>query len=357
MPTAIVTGAGGLVGSESVDRLVELGFDVLAIDNDLRAQFFGDGASTRPQLRRLQDRHAGLRVSTDDIRDRTAVDRIFREAGAALELIVHAAAQPSHDWAATDPHTDFSVNAVGTLNLLQATRERAPRATFVFLSTNKVYGDTPNSLPLEEHETRLELPREHEYFDGVTTSMSIDRSMHSLFGVSKAAADLMVQEYGRYFEIPTVCFRAGCLTGPNHSGAEQHGFLSYLMRCTVRGDRYTIYGYGGKQVRDNLHSRDLVEAIVAFHRSPSVAAVYNIGGGRRSNCSVLEAIAECEAVAGRPLNHVISGQARSGDHRWWVSDLTAFRRDYPSWFPAYGTGEILREIHDQNVERWTAAAV
>jgi CDP-paratose 2-epimerase len=356
MPGAIVTGAGGLVGSESVDRLVELGFDVLAIDNDLRASFFGQSASTAPQLRRLQESHPGLRLSADDVRDRDAMDRLFRDAGSDLELIVHAAAQPSHDWAATDPHTDFSVNAVGTLNLLQATREHAPHATFVFLSTNKVYGDTPNSLPLQEQATRLELPGDHEYFAGVTTAMSIDRSLHSLFGVSKAAADLMVQEYGQYFGIPTVCFRAGCLTGPNHSGAEQHGFLSYLMRCTVRGDRYTIHGYGGKQVRDNLHSRDLVEAIVAFHGAPKVGAVYNLGGGRSSNCSVLEGIAACEAIAKRPLDYVVSDMARSGDHRWWISELDEFRKDYPFWAPVYGTDEILREIYEQNVERWTAAA-
>lgn len=357
MPAALVTGAGGLVGSETVEYLVAAGLDVIAVDNDMRARFFGPAASTAPQLERLRTRYPDLRVSTDDIRDRDAVDRLFREAAGRLDLIVHAAAQPSHDWAASDPHTDFSVNAVGTLNLLQATREQAPHATFVFLSTNKVYGDTPNSLPLEELETRLELPRGHEYFDGITTAMSIDRSLHSLFGVSKAAADLMVQEYGRYFGLATVCFRAGCLTGPNHSGAELHGFLSYLMRCTVRGDRYTIYGYGGKQVRDNLHSRDLVEAIVAFHRAPRVAAVYNIGGGRFSNCSVLEAVARCEAIAGRDLDLTISDRARSGDHRWWISDLSELERDYPSWTPAFGIDDILREIYEQNVEQWTAAAV
>jgi CDP-paratose 2-epimerase len=357
MPAALVTGAGGLVGSETVEHLVAAGFDVTAVDNDMRARFFGASASTAPQLERLRTRYPDLRVSDDDIRDRGAVERLFREAAGGLDLIVHAAAQPSHDWAAIDPHTDFSVNAVGTLNLLQATRECAPHATFVFLSTNKVYGDTPNFLPLAELETRLELPREHEYFDGITTAMSIDRSLHSLFGVSKAAADLMVQEYGRYFGIATVCFRAGCLTGPNHSGTELHGFLSYLMRCTVRGDRYTIYGYGGKQVRDNLHSRDLVGAIVAFHRAPRVAAVYNIGGGRLSNCSVLEGIARCEAIAGRSLDFAISDQARSGDHRWWISDLAEFGHHYPSWAPAFDIDDILREIYEQNVERWTAAAV
>ncbi|HYM45726.1 MAG TPA: NAD-dependent epimerase/dehydratase family protein, partial [Solirubrobacteraceae bacterium] len=254
MPTAIVTGSGGLIGSESVSRFVELGFQVLGIENDMRARFFGPEASTAHTTDALLARHPGAFQSLAiDIRDRDAVERVFAERAGQVELVVHAAAQPSHDWAASDPHTDFQVNALGTLNLLEAARRHAEGATFVHCSTNKVYGDLPNSLPLIELPRRLELEEDHPYHDGIDTSMSIDRSTHSLFGVSKAAADLLVQEYGRYFQMPTVCFRGGCLTGPNHAGAQLHGFLSYLMRCTVAGEPYTVFGYGGKQVRDNIH--------------------------------------------------------------------------------------------------------
>ena len=270
--------------------------------------------------------------------------------------MIHAAAQPSHDWAASEPHTDFSVNATGTLNLLEATRRHRPEATFVFCSTNKVYGDRPNTLPLVELDARLELPADHEYFDGIPTSMPIDQSLHSLFGVSKAAADLLVQEYGRYFGIPTVCFRAGCLTGPNHAGAELHGFLAYLMRCTVTGSPYTVFGYEGKQVRDNIHSADLVRAFAAFHENPRVAAVYNIGGGRESNCSMLEAIELCERISGLPLAHTFSETARIGDHRWWISDLEEFRRDYPGWSLTSGIERILRDIYESNHESWARGA-
>jgi CDP-paratose 2-epimerase len=342
------------VGSESVSHLVEAGFDVIGVENDLRSYFFGPEASTRPQTQRLLDAYPDSFRSLElEIRDADAVDRLFAEHDDGLELIVHTAAQPSHDWAASEPRTDFTINANGTLNLLEAARRRKPEATFVFASTNKVYGDRPNALPLVELETRLELPPEHEYFGGVPTTMSIDRSLHSLFGVSKAAADLLVQEYGRYFGIPTVCFRGGCLTGPNHAGARLHGFLSYLMRCTMTGERYTVYGYGGKQVRDNLHSADLVRAFSAFHAEPRVAAVYNIGGGRDANCSMLEAIALCEQIAGRELDWELAEEPRIGDHRWWISDLDEFRRDYPRWSPAYGIEDTLREIFEENAERWT----
>jgi CDP-paratose 2-epimerase len=355
VPTAIVTGSGGLIGSESVRYFVEAGFEVIGLENDMRAQFFGPSASTRPVTERLQERYTEFRSVELDIRDTEGVERVFAEV-TDLELIVHTAAQPSHDWAATDPQTDFSVNANGTLNLLEATRRYAPEATFVFCSTNKVYGDLPNLLPLEELETRLELPESHRYYAGVDTTMSIDSSMHSLFGVSKAAADLMVQEYGRYFELPTVCFRGGCLTGPNHAGAELHGFLAYLMRCTVTGTPYTVYGYGAKQVRDNIHSADVVRAFEVFHKIPRVAAVYNLGGGRDSNCSMLEAIELCDRIAGRALDWTLSDQARMGDHRWWISDLSAFKSDYPGWKLEYDVQGMLKEIYDRNVEHWTAAA-
>ncbi len=356
MPTAIVTGSGGLIGSESVRYFVELGFDVIGIENDMRAQFFGPDASTRAVSEDLVERYDGFRWLPLDIRDADGVDRVFQDNAKSLELIVHTAAQPSHDWAATDPQTDFGVNANGTLNLLESTRRHAPAATFVFTSTNKVYGDLANQLPLIETDTRLELPEDHPYHRGIDTSMSIDRSMHSLFGVSKAAADLMVQEYGRYFDMPTVCFRGGCLTGPQHAGAQLHGFLSYLMKCTVTGEPYTVNGYGGKQVRDNIHSADVVSAFEAFHRSPRAAAVYNLGGGRYSNCSMLEAITRCESIAGRRLDWRLSDQARMGDHRWWISDLSEFEQDYPGWRLRYGIEEMLREIFEQNAESWEGAA-
>jgi CDP-paratose 2-epimerase len=315
----------------------------------------GPGASTQPVTERLAQRLPEFTSVEVDIRDADGVERLFASHGGQIEIVVHAAAQPSHDWAASDPQTDFGVNANGTLNLLEATRHHAETAPFIFLSTNKVYGDLPNQLPLEERATRLELPADHRYFKGIDTSMSIDASMHSLFGVSKAAADLMVQEYGRYFGMPTVCFRGGCLTGPNHAGAMLHGFLSYLMRCTIAGEPYTVFGYGAKQVRDNIHSADLVRAFEEFKRAPRSGAVYNIGGGRHSNCSMLEAIELCEAIAGRELRWELSDEARKGDHQWWISDLEPFRRDYPEWTMQYDVEAILREIHEQNVEQWQPA--
>ena len=355
MPTAIVTGSGGLIGSESVRHFVEAGFDVIGLENDMRADFFGREASTGDVSRRLDEQYDEFQWVEIDIRDQDAVDRVFRDSACNLELVVHTAAQPSHDWAAKDPHTDFTVNANGTLNLLESTRHHAPDATFIFTSTNKVYGDLPNQLPLIELETRLELPEDHHHYDGIDTSMSIDSSMHSLFGVSKTAADLMVQEYGRYFGLPTVCFRAGCLTGPSHAGAQLHGFLSYLMKCTVTGKPYTVFGYGGKQVRDNIHSADVVSAFAAFHRAPKLAAVYNLGGSRFSNCSVLEAISLCEQVANRSLDWHLSDDVRMGDHRWWISDVSEFESDYPSWQLRYSIEEMLSELCEKNFERWTAA--
>ncbi len=354
MAVAIVTGAGGLIGSAAVRRFVRDGFDVIGVENDMRAQFFGPEASTAANVRELLAECDAFHHVELDVRDREGVERLFAKHARALALVVHTAAQPSHDWAATDPHTDFGVNATGTLNLLQAAREHAPDATFVFTSTNKVYGDLPNHLPLLETDTRLELPAEHTWHGGIDTTMSIDCSLHSLFGVSKAAADLLVQEYGRYFGMPTVCFRGGCLTGPQHAGAQLHGFLAYLMRCVVTGTPYTVFGYGGKQVRDNIHCDDVVDAFAAFHARPRTAAVYNLGGGRASNCSMLEAIRLSEQIAGRRLDWRLSEQARIGDHRWWVSDLEAFEADHPGWRLTYDVPAVLREIHDANVERWAA---
>ncbi len=352
-PVAVITGSGGLIGSESVRHFIEAGFDVVGIENDMRAHFFGPSASTAHTTQALEKQYPDYRSLDIDIRDSDAIGKVFAEFSTKIGLIVHAAAQPSHDWAASDPQTDFATNANGTLNLLEATREHAPDAPFIFMSTNKVYGDLPNSLPLEDLDTRLDLPSNHRYFQGIDETMSIDASMHSLFGVSKASADLLVQEYGRYFDMPTVCFRGGCLTGPNHAGAELHGFLSYLMRCVVTGQAYTVFGYQGKQVRDNIHSFDLVQSFNQFQQNPGRSKVYNMGGGRSSNCSMLEAIDICEQIVGQKLKWRLDDTARKGDHRWWISDLESFKTDYPEWKLTYTVESILREIYERNAERWS----
>ncbi len=355
MSTLLITGSGGLIGSEAARHFHGLGWDVVGIDNDMRGHFFGADASTAWMSERLLRELTGYRHHDVDIRDVDAIDRVFASAATALELVIHTAAQPSHDWAARDPMTDFTVNANGTLVILEAVRAHAPGATVIFTSTNKVYGDTPNRLPLDERNERYELPESHPWHQGVPTEMSLDRSTHSLFGVSKAAADLLTQEYGRYFDIATVTFRGGCLTGPGHSGSELHGFLAYLMRCAVTGAPYTVYGYKGKQVRDNIHSADLISAFEAVAaKSPRPGSVYNIGGGRDVNCSMLEAVDRCQEIAGRPLDWSYSEHNRIGDHIWWISDLGAFRRDYPDWRLRYDIDTMLREIHDHNRERWLA---
>ena len=354
MSVALVTGSGGLIGSEAAAAFLEQGLDVVGIDNDLRRRFFGDEASTDWQTRRLAERFPDrFRAEAVDIRDRDAIDAIFARHGKSIVRVLHCAAQPSHDWAARDPHTDFGVNATGTLNVLEACRRHCPEAPFVFTSTNKVYGDRPNELPLQELETRFELDPTHPWADGIPEDMSIDRSLHSLFGASKVAADVLVQEYGRYFGMPTGTFRCGCLTGENHSGAQLHGFLSYLMKCTATGKPYTVMGYAGKQVRDNIHSRDLVAAFECFFRAPRPGEVYNMGGGRESNCSMREAIALCEEIAGRELAWTLSDESRIGDHIWYVSSLEKFRSHYPDWKLQHDVRDILMRIHDANRERWT----
>ncbi len=328
---------------------------MVGIENDMRASFFGEEASTQGATEALLREVDVFRNVELDVRDRSGVESLFAEHSAQIELVVHTAAQPSHDWAASDPHTDFTVNANGTLNLLQAARDYCPDAPFVFCSTNKVYGDLPNSLPLVEQAKRWELRSDHPYSAyGIDTSMSIDRSTHSLFGVSKAAADLMVQEYGRYFDMPTACFRGGCLTGPSHAGAQLHGFLAYLMKCTVSGQPYTVFGHQGKQVRDNIHTNDVVRAFEEFRRAPSKAAVYNIGGGRHSNCSMLEAIEVCQTIAGRELDWTLAPDSRVGDHIWWISDMRDFQMDYPAWGLSFDIDQVLRDIHERNAERWTS---
>lgn len=353
MSVALITGSAGLIGSEASRWFAEQGMLVVGIDNDMRKCFFGDDASTHWNRCKLERELPGrYRHYEVDIRDQAGVEQLFRKYAADIELVIHTAAQPSHDWAARDPLTDFSVNAQGTLHLLEATRRHASEAPFIFTSSNKVYGDRPNCLPLVELATRWEIDPSHEYQEGIPEEMPIDQCLHSLFGASKVAADVLVQEYGRYFSMPTACFRGGCLTGPSHSGAPLHGFLAYLMKCAVTGTRYTVHGYLGKQVRDNIHAVDLVRAFDCFHRRPRCGAVYNIGGGRQSNCSMLEAIALCEQIAGRELQQLYSSESRIGDHQWWISDLSRFRRDYPEWTLEYEVPSILREIHDANVERW-----
>jgi len=345
MRVTIVTGSAGLIGSETVKRFARDGARVIGIDNDMRAEFFGQEASTRKTREELVKNIRGYEHHEIDIRNASAIEELFKRHRNHIDAIVHTASQPSHDWAARDPQTDFSVNANGTLNLLEATRKFCPEAPFIFTSTNKVYGDTPNRLPLRELEKRWEIEPGNEYEQGISETMSIDYTQHSLFGASKAAADLLVQEYGRYFEMPTVSFRGGCLTGPAHAGTELHGFLSYLMICAVRDRPYRVFGYKGKQVRDNVHSFDLVEAFAEFVRAPRSGEVYNIGGSRHSNCSMLEAIDLCQQISGKKLNWSYEDTNRIGDHIWWISDVRKFQSHYPNWKFNYGLTEILEEIH------------
>jgi CDP-paratose 2-epimerase len=349
---ALVTGSGGLIGSEAVRFLMDKGLTVCGIDNDMRSQFFGKEASTRWNRERLEKDFPEYKHYDCDIRSEKDMERLFKEYGSDIKLIVHCAAQPSHDWAASDPFTDFTVNANGTLVLLEMTRRHSPKAVFINISTNKVYGDTPNALPLVELETRWEIGESHPYYKyGIDESMSIDNTTHSLFGVSKAAGDLLVQEYGRYFDMKTACFRGGCLTGSGHSGTELHGFLSYVMICTLQKKPYTVFGYKGKQVRDNIHSYDLVNALYHFYQNPGVAKVYNMGGSRHSNCSMLEAIQLCEEITGNKLDWKYEEQNRIGDHIWWISDVSKFKKDFPGWEYKYDLKKLFKEIHDGLTQR------
>jgi CDP-paratose 2-epimerase len=355
MTVAVITGAAGLIGSEAALHFGGMGLDVVGIDNDLRRVFFGAEGSTEWNRRRLKtslgDSYRHLDI---DIRDRDAVLGVFARYGRDIGVVVHAAAQPSHDWAAGDPFTDFDVNAVGTLNVLQACRTHSATAPFIFTSTNKVYGDRPNSLPLVERDTRWEIEPGHTYEGGIREDMSIDTCLHSVFGASKVAADVMVQEFGRYFDMPTACFRGGTLTGPQHSAAKLHGFLGYVMRCAMTRTPYTIFGYGGKQVRDAIHSKDLISAFDRFWRAPRVAEVYNIGGGRFSNSSVLEAIALSEKITGEQMQWSYSETNRTGDHIWWIGDNGRFAAHYPEWTLTRDVEAILTEMHEANAERWSA---
>jgi len=325
MKKILVTGSGGLIGSETVKFFHEKGFEVVGIDNDMRQYFFGPEASTKWSVDHLIKNIPSYKHHAADIRDNEAIEKIFKDN--KFDLIVHAAAQPSHDWAAKEPFTDFSVNSAGTLVMLENFRKYCPEAVFIYTSTNKVYGDTPNYLPLVELETRYEIDESHPFHKGIDETMSIDQTKHSLFGASKAAADILVQEYGRYFGLKTAIFRGGCLTGPNHSGTELHGFLAYLAKCIVTGKTYNIFGYKMKQVRDNIHSYDLVNAFYHFYLKPRSGEVYNMGGGRQSNISMMEAIKKIEEITGKKAVITYTDVNRIGDHIWYVSDLSKFIRN------------------------------
>ena len=355
MNIALVTGSAGLIGSESV-AFFSSKFDlVIGIDNNLRQYFFGTDGNTEWNRNRLAEQYSNYRHYSADIRNPEELEKIFKEYGTDIKLIVHAAAQPSHDWAAREPFTDFSVNANGTLNMLEMNRLHCPEAVFIFTSTNKVYGDNPNYLPLVELETRWEIAEDHAYYkDGIDEHLSIDHTKHSLFGASKVAADVLVQEYGRYFGMKTGVFRGGCLTGPNHSGAQLHGFLSYLMKCAINGNHYTIFGYKGKQVRDNIHSYDLVNMFWHFYQNPRSGEVYNAGGGRYANCSMIEAIRLCEQISGNKMNYSYTEGNRIGDHIWYISNLNKFKEHYPGWNWTYDLPSTLTQIHDSMLQRANA---
>ena len=351
MSLVIVSGSAGLIGSETVRFFANKGLDVIGIDNDMRADFFGSEASTDWNRQLLEKEIPNYRHMNLDIRDETQMQNLFRDCASDLSGVIHCAAQPSHDWAARDPFKDFTVNANGTLVLLEMTRKYVPEAVFIFTSTNKVYGDLPNSLPLVEKETRWELEN-HSYAEfGIDEAMSIDQSKHSLFGASKVAADILVQEYGRYFGMKTAIFRGGCLTGPAHSGTQLHGFLAYLAKCVVNGNPYTVFGYKGKQVRDNIHSHDLVNMFWQFYLKPRIGEVYNAGGSRHSNCSMLEAINICEELSGQEMKWTYEENNRVGDHIWWISDVRKFKSHFPEWEYRYGIREILEEIVEAQMVR------
>ncbi|PIN91503.1 NAD-dependent epimerase [Candidatus Pacearchaeota archaeon CG10_big_fil_rev_8_21_14_0_10_32_14] len=338
----LVTGSGGLIGSEAVRYFSQRGYHVHGIDNDMRSHFFGKDASTKWNVEKLKREIKDYEHFSFDIRDKTVMEQLFKTT--RFDLIIHTAAQPSHDWAAKDPFTDFEVNANGTLNALENFRRYSPNGVFIFTSTNKVYGDTPNRLPLIEEEKRWEIDPSHRYRKGIDEIMSIDDSKHSLFGVSKAAADLMVQEYGKYYSLHTGVFRGGCLTGPAHSAAELHGFLAYLVQCINSEKEYTIFGYKGKQVRDNIHAHDLITAFDHFSHNPKNGEVYNMGGSRHSNISMLEAIDKIQDLTGKKANVKYSEKAREGDHQWYITDVSKFKRDFPDWDFTYDIDAILEEM-------------
>ena len=350
MKYALITGSAGLIGSESVKFFIEKGYQIVGLDNNMRQYFFGKEASTDWNRKELQKKFKKKYIHINaDIRDNKKIEKIFKKY--KFDIIIHTAAQPSHDWAAKEPFTDFTVNANGTLVMLENFRLYAPKATFIYTSTNKVYGDTPNFLPLVEMEKRYEIDRKHPYYkNGINESMSVDQCKHSIFGASKLAADVMVQEYGKYFNLNTAIFRGGCLTGPSHSGTQLHGFLAYLVKCIATSKKYTIFGYKGKQVRDNIHSYDLVNMFWNFHQKPRQGEVYNAGGGRNSNISMIEAIEKIEKILRKKANYEYVENNRSGDHIWYISDLSKFKKHYPNWDYTYNIDDILHDMCKQYIQ-------
>ena len=348
MNIALITGSCGLVGSESVDFFIKKKFHVLGVDNNLREFFFGKNGSTIWLKKKIKETYKkNYKHFNIDIRDYSKLEEIFKKYKTKIKVIIHSAAQPSHDWAATNPIIDFNVNANATLNLLMLTNKYLTKQTpFIYMSTNKVYGDTPNYLKIKELKTRFELNSKNKFFKGINESMSIDNNIHSLFGASKLAADILVQEYGKNFGLKTVCFRAGCITGSNHSGAKLHGFLSYLVKSCIKNNSYTILGYKGKQVRDNIHSKDLVNCFWEFYKKPTSGKVYNIGGGRKCSCSILEAIKIIEEILKIKIKITYNKKNRTGDHKWWITDNRKFIKDYPKFKINYNIKKIIEELID-----------
>ena len=344
MSLAIITGSSGLVGSESVNFFCDKGFDVIGIDNNLRKFFFGNDGSTIWIKKNLQKRNKKFTHLNLDIRNYGGLEKIFKKYKNKISIIIHCAAQPSHDYGKKFPFLDFHVNATGTLNLLELTKKFSPNAPFIFMSTNKVYGDNPNKLKIFEKKTRWELGNKDKNFKGIDEKFSIDNSTHSFFGVSKTYADLIVQEYGKNVGLKTVCFRGGCITGPNHSGAKLHGFLSYLVKASIENKKYSLIGYKGKQVRDNLHSNDLVSCFWEFYKRPRHGEVYNMGGGRFSNCSIVEALDLVENLCNIKIKREIIKTPRVGDHIWYISNLNKFKNHYPKWKQKYNTKKIIEEL-------------
>jgi CDP-paratose 2-epimerase len=346
MKVAIITGSAGLIGSQACSFFSEKGYKIIGIDNDMRAYFFGEGSSTKDSLNSLKSKINSYEHYNIDIRDYEKLNEVFSKYSSDIDIVIHTAAQPSHDWAANEPLTDFGINATGTMNMLEVARLNCPKATFIFTSTNKVYGDTPNKSPyIQERETRWECVNDLGNPTSIDENMSIDNTKHSVFGASKVAADIMCQEYGKYFGMNVGIFRGGCLTGPNHAGAELHGFLSYLVKCIVNDKPYTIFGYKGKQVRDNIHSWDLVNMFWEFHQNPKQGEVYNAGGGRENSTSILEAIGTINRIAGTNWsNYTISEKNRIGDHIWYISDLGKFKTHYPNWNITIDLEETIKQM-------------
>ncbi|MDC0642796.1 NAD-dependent epimerase/dehydratase family protein [Candidatus Pelagibacter sp.] len=346
MSIVIITGANGLVGSESVDFFSNKGFDIIGIDNNLREFFFGKDGSTSWIKNQIQKKIKKYQHFNTDIRNYNGLEKIFKKYKKNISLIIHCAAQPSHDYGKNYPILDFAVNATGTLNLLELTKIYCPNSPFIFMSTNKVYGDNPNKLKIIEKKDRFELEKKNQLYKGIDENLSIDNCTHSFFGVSKTYADLITQEYGKNVGLKTVCFRGGCITGPNHSGAKLHGFLSYLVKLTTTKKQYNIIGYKGKQVRDNLHSSDLINCFWEFYKKPKKGEVYNIGGGRFSNCSIIEALNDVELILNIKIKRKFISQNRVGDHIWYITNNNKFKKDYPNWKQQYNTKKIITELID-----------